>query len=215
MHAPFSIYRSQLQRDLRYRLAKRRQPTPDSSQRFKLIETPLIQTLPLSSLTAYFAFMTSRSASAFLFCLLTTLAFTACSEESPPQSSGSEDLATIAFANATVHSEVALDRQSQQRGLMFRKELAENGGMLFVYDRPTQMSFWMRNTSIPLDIGFFTEDGVLREVYPLYPFNENSVKSRRNDLLYALEVNQGWFAKNKVRPGDKMDMQKLNEFLYP
>ena len=81
--------------------------------------------------------------------------------------------------------------------------------MLFVFDRPKQMSFWMRNTHLPLDIGFLTSDGVLREIYPLYPHDENSRKSIRSDLVFALEVNQGWFKRHGVKPGDKFDPQSV------
>ena len=81
--------------------------------------------------------------------------------------------------------------------------------VVFIFDRPKQMSFWMRNTHIPLDIGFLTKDGVLREVYPLYPFDETSRKSIRSDLLYALEVNQGWFDRHGVKPGDSFDLAKI------
>ena len=159
--------------------------------------------------------MRHRIATLFLYLVVSTLCFTACSDETAKKESYSKALAPIVFEKATVYAELALDRQTQQRGLMFRKELAADRGMLFVYDSPTRMSFWMRNTSIPLDIGFFTEDGTLREVYQLYPFNENSVKSIRQDLLYALEVNQGWFTKHGIKPGDKIDMNKLGDHLYP
>jgi len=159
--------------------------------------------------------MTRRLAIAFLYCLFFSLSFTACSDEEATTKTESTELAPIVFEKATVYVELALDRQTQQRGLMFRKELAEDNGMLFVYDSPTSMSFWMRNTSIPLDIGFLTEDGILREIHKLYPFDENSVKSYSDKLLYALEVNQGWFAKNGIKTGDKIDIKKLNDFLYP
>jgi len=91
--------------------------------------------------------------------------------------------------------------------------MGDNQGMIFFYDPPKQMSFWMRNTKIALDIGFFTSDGILREVYPMYPMDETSVKSRRNDLLIALEMNLGWFAKNGIKPGDSFNLEMLKNAL--
>ena len=78
--------------------------------------------------------------------------------------------------------------------------------MIFVYPRAQSLSFWMRNTPTPLDIGFFTADGELREIYPLHPFDETPVPSRRKDLQFAVELNQGWFQANQVKPGDKLDL---------
>ena len=66
--------------------------------------------------------------------------------------------------------------------------------MIFVFPRPQQMSFWMRNTELPLDIGYLDPDGTLREVYPMYPHDEKSVPSVARRQI-ALEMNQGWFAR--------------------
>jgi hypothetical protein len=81
--------------------------------------------------------------------------------------------------------------------------------MLFVYAKPQRMSFWMRNTPSPLDIGFFTADGILREVYPMYPFDETPVMSRNRAVLFALEMKQGWFEFSGVKPGAQLDLKAL------
>ncbi len=144
------------------------------------------------------------------FLLLCALAVTpACDSESRKSDAQDNGLPVVDFGHARVSVELAIDQATQAKGLMFRKSMPEDQGMLFVFDRPKQMSFWMRNTHLPLDIGFFTPDGVLREVYPLYPHDENSRKSIRSDLLYALEVNQGWFKRHGVKPGDKFDPQSV------
>jgi len=131
--------------------------------------------------------------------------------KSDPQAADSENkgLPILDFGHAQVEIELAIDRTTQAKGLMYRHSMPEHQGMLFIFDRTKQMSFWMRNTHVPLDIGFFTADGVLREVYPLYPHDETSRKSIRSDLLYALEVNQGWFARHGVKPGDSFDPAQL------
>jgi len=81
--------------------------------------------------------------------------------------------------------------------------------MLFVYPEPLQMSFWMRDTPLPLDIGFFDRWGVLREVYAMQPFDESAIRSRSTRLQFALEMNQGWFGGNGVRPGAQLDRAAL------
>ncbi|MCU0792707.1 MAG: DUF192 domain-containing protein [Opitutaceae bacterium] len=109
--------------------------------------------------------------------------------------------------------QVAVLEAEQQRGLMGRKDLGPDDGMVFVYPAPQQMSFWMRNTPTPLDIGFFREDGTLGEVYPLYPYDETPVRSSGLDYTLALETNQGWFAKHGLKPGAKVDLGQLADAL--
>jgi uncharacterized membrane protein (UPF0127 family) len=81
--------------------------------------------------------------------------------------------------------------------------------MLFVYSRPQRMSFWMRNTPTPLDIGFFDQTGKLLEIYPLHPFDETPVSSKSEQLLLALEMNQDWFRENGVKPGAQIDLKAV------
>tara|TARA_Y100000588_G_scaffold20649_1_gene20882 strand:+ start:2817 stop:3347 length:531 start_codon:yes stop_codon:yes gene_type:complete len=119
----------------------------------------------------------------------------------------------IRLADREIEVQIALKTEEMARGLMFRESLGENRGMLFFYHLPKQMSFWMRNTKVALDIGFFTADGILREVYSMYPMDERSVKSRRDDLLIALEMNQGWYAKNGIKIGEQLDLIILKEAL--
>ena len=64
-------------------------------------------------------------------------------------------------------------------------------GMVFILGEPRQQSFWMKNTRIPLDLLYLTADGVVREIHSLYPYNLNGVSSKRKDIVYAVELNQG------------------------
>ena len=150
-----------------------------------------------------------RLSSLFFLCVLAIAP--ACDSQSSDSGRASDSEPVVDFGHAQVTVELALDPATQAKGLMYRKSMAEDRGMLFVFPQPKQMSFWMRNTHIPLDIGFFTADGVLREIYPLYPHDENSRKSIRSDLVYALETNQGWFARNNVKPGDSFDPASIGE----
>ena len=67
----------------------------------------------------------------------------------------------------------------------------------------------MKNTEIPLDLGFFDSNGLLTEVKSLFPFNLDSVQSSRSDILYCVETNAGWFKKNNIKAGDSLDIDAL------
>ncbi len=127
---------------------------------------------------------------------------------STPPKTGAEYF-TIKVGDRPVRMQLAVLEPEMQRGLMERRELASDDGMLFVYVRGTRLSFWMRNTPLPLDIGFFTSAGVLAEIYPLHPYDETPVASLSGNLQFALEMNQGWFLTNAVRPGAKLDLAAL------
>lgn len=115
----------------------------------------------------------------------------------------------IAVGGRPVKMQLAITQSEMERGLMGRRDLGTDEGMLFLYEAPQQMSFWMRNTPTPLDIGFFTVEGVLKEVYPMYPFDETPVTSRSRELRLALEMKQGWFEFNDVKPGARLDLKAL------
>jgi uncharacterized membrane protein (UPF0127 family) len=123
------------------------------------------------------------------------------------------DFFVIQVGDKPVKMQLAVKPREMERGLMERTDLKPDEGMLFVYLSPQQMSFWMRNTPTPLDIGFFTKDGVLKEIFQLHPYDETPVQSRGGELKFALEVNQGWFEKNEVKPGAKLDLKALSAAL--
>ena len=129
------------------------------------------------------------------------------------EAKGVEAWFPLTVGGKTLRVQVAVLAAEQQRGLMGRRDLGEDEGMVFVYPVPQQMSFWMRNTPTPLDIGFFTADGTLGEVYPLYPYDETAVRSAGMDYTLALETNQGWFAKNGIKVGAKLDLARMAEAL--
>ncbi len=128
-------------------------------------------------------------------------------------SAGSATSFPLRVGAQMVQVEIALTPEEQSRGLMFRRSLEENSGMLFVFPRSKRMSFWMRNTAIPLDIGFFDADGILREIHELEPFEERPVVSKSDELQYALEVNRGWFAAHGVAINAALDLPMLAEIL--
>lgn len=136
----------------------------------------------------------------------------------PKVASGAEAKGPDAFfpftvGEKTLRVQVVVNQDEQQRGLMGRRDLGADDGMIFVYPMPQEMSFWMRDTPTPLDIGFFKEDGTLGEIYAMYPFDETPVRSAGPDYTLALEVNQGWFAKNGLKPGAKLNLAQLADAL--
>src|SRR5688572_6784203 len=121
-----------------------------------------------------------------------------------------EDRFAIKVGDRTVQMQVAVHPAETQQGLMYRKSMGPEEGMVFIFAQPQMMSFWMRNTEIPLDIGYFDATGELKEIYPMYPRDERPVGSRGR-MQFALEMNQGWYRKAGVAPGAKLDLKALVE----
>ena len=92
-------------------------------------------------------------------------------------------------------------------GLMFRESLDYDSGMLFVFEDIGIKSFHMKNTRIPLDIAFITEEGKIESIKELEPFNLLPVYSN-SEVLYALEVNRGWFTENNIKVGQNIFADK-------
>ena len=115
----------------------------------------------------------------------------------------------IKINEVDINVQLALSPPEQQRGLMYRDTLDPEGGMVFAYRAPQRMSFWMANTRIPLDIGFFDENGTLLEIHQLIPYDTKSVSSRTEVAMYAIETNRGWYASKGLYPGAKIDMLLL------
>ncbi|HXK24905.1 MAG TPA: DUF192 domain-containing protein [Myxococcota bacterium] len=99
--------------------------------------------------------------------------------------------------------EVAATSASRGRGLMFRSELPEDRGMLFVFPEEKVLEFWMRNTDIPLSIAFADASGRIVQIADMEPRSEALVSSGA-PARYALEVNRGWYAKHGVGRGDSL-----------
>lgn len=105
-------------------------------------------------------------------------------------------------ANENVYTlEYAKTFEQRAKGLMNRSSLCEDCGMLFKFEQPRMAGFWMKNTLIPLDIAFVRADGMITDIKPMKPHNLNTTKSSQS-VLYAWEMNKGWFAKNGIQVGD-------------
>jgi len=144
-----------------------------------------------------------------VWCALVLGLVAGCDQTAPVKAEAHKGIADrfdIHVGARIVHMQIAVTPAESQRGLMERRDLGPDDGMLFVFAKPQQMSFWMHDCPTPLDIGFFDDGGMLEEIYPLQPFNENSVRSRSTMLSLALEVNQGWFLASGVKPGAQIDL---------
>jgi uncharacterized membrane protein (UPF0127 family) len=106
-------------------------------------------------------------------------------------------------APVTVRAEMARTSEQRNQGLMYRKSLPDGEGMLFMFDRDEALSFWMKNTLIPLSIAFIASDGTIIEIKDMRPHDQSPVQSSRS-ARYALETPRGWFGRAGVRPGDKL-----------
>ncbi len=106
-----------------------------------------------------------------------------------------------------IEVELAITLEERKKGLMKRKYLKENQGMLFVFSYEDYQSFWMKDTQIPLDLAFFDEDGFLIEVQKLTPYSE-AIHTSSKPAKYALEMNQDWFEKNNIKPFAKLKLTK-------
>ena len=98
-------------------------------------------------------------------------------------------------------AEVASSPKSRQRGLMYRLNLKNDTGMLFVFSESQSRSFWMKETYSPLSIAYLNEVGVILNIENMSPLNLSSVQSS-SPAMYALEMNEGWFQKNGIGVGD-------------
>jgi uncharacterized membrane protein (UPF0127 family) len=124
---------------------------------------------------------------------------------------GEYEFAKFSVGGKTVTAFIADNDEKRALGLMDIERLDQDEGMLFVFERKQKLSFWMKNTVIPLSIGFFDENGEFihaREmtVPSVMESNPPSYQSR-GPALYALEMNTGWFTKNKIEKGTKLAPQ--------
>lgn len=98
-------------------------------------------------------------------------------------------------------AEVALTMEHIMKGLMWRTNVAETAGMLFVFARPHQTAFYMKNVPMDIDCAYLDGGGAIREIHRLERFNTNPVPARTADIQFVLETAAGWFARHGVTTG--------------
>lgn len=133
----------------------------------------------------------------FLFFIL-VLGLVCKQAESFPSQTNTPEIIFGSVADRALKLEIANTPSTRATGLMFRTKLGEDEGMLFVFPKAEYLNFWMKNTLIPLSIGYFSEDMRLLESFDMKPNQTEEMYNSRKPAMYALEVNQGWFAKHKI-----------------
>ncbi len=114
---------------------------------------------------------------------------------------GKKPLFQLTVKGKKIRAAVVQTEEEKARGLMFRESLGKDEGMLFVYDREEILTFWMKNTPLPLSIAFIDQRGKIVDIQDMEPFNLQTHASIL-PARYALEMNQGWFKKNGIKVGD-------------
>jgi len=107
---------------------------------------------------------------------------------------------TLSIEGVRLSSEIASNPNQRYMGLSFRKTLLDNEGMLFVYPEEQALTFTMRNTLLPLSIAYISKDFVILEIHDM-PVGPGQLFPSKVPAKYALEVNQGWFERNKIGVG--------------
>lgn len=139
--------------------------------------------------------------------LIILLALSACGKNNQAARSGSTETAraatlpTITIDDVKLFVEIVQNPDERALGLMNRDHLPENRGMLFVFQVSQPLSFWMRNTFIPLDIAFIDEAGKIVDIQTMEPLDESKNYVSSAPAQYALEVNKGWFSRNNLKVG--------------
>jgi len=110
---------------------------------------------------------------------------------------------TLRVSGFPINVEVATTHEQQRVGLMHRQNLDPDCGMLFCYDEPQELSFWKRDTHVPLSIAFIDDEGRIESIRDMDPHDDSHVTSGR-PCRWALETNQGWFMERNIGIGSKI-----------
>ena len=110
---------------------------------------------------------------------------------------------TLSAGMHQIDVQLAMTPAQRQTGLMFRKEMPQGEGMLFVFEEPSQQCFWMKNTLLPLTAAFVADDGTIVNLADMKPQTTDSHCSEK-PVRYVLEMNVGWFAKKGIKPGSRL-----------
>lgn len=105
---------------------------------------------------------------------------------------------TLYLGTQSIHATIAYTPVSREQGLMKQTRLCENCGMLFVFPKAANYKFWMKDTPLPLSIAFVAADGRIIDLTEMQP-NTRTLHGTKGDVLYALEMNKGWFTEHAIR----------------
>jgi len=102
-----------------------------------------------------------------------------------------------------IDTQVAATPEQRSTGLMFRRDMPQSEGMLFVFEQASQQCFWMKNTLLPLTAAFVADDGTIVNMADMKPQTTDAHCSAQ-PVRYVLEMNKGWFVKKGIKAGSKL-----------
>ena len=143
-----------------------------------------------------------------IFVVVIAMIACACSdanEPEPPLLPTAQITVSSGEVSRPLTVELATTPSQRQQGLMYRQSMAEDRGMLFLFEQDINHGFWMKNTYIPLDIAYLAPDGTVLEIVKGEPLNTDPLTPQQ-PYRHALEVNQGWFEENGLGPGAKVSI---------
>ena len=116
---------------------------------------------------------------------------------------------TLIMNGHKLEIEVANTDEERAKGLMYRDAMDSNHGMIFIFDKEQKVSFWMKNTKIPLSIAYIDKKGTIQDLFDMNPYSLEPIESTRSSILYALEVNRGYFKRMNIHVGDILDLTPI------
>lgn len=111
------------------------------------------------------------------------------------------------FGIYVIEAEMATTEAQRAVGLMNRKQMGQNEGMMFIFDRPARQCMWMKNTLMPLSVAFIDDNDVVINIEEMLPHSEQNHCASK-PALKALEMNAGWFKRKNIKPGSKIELLK-------
>jgi uncharacterized membrane protein (UPF0127 family) len=164
------------------------------------VGTPIIQAMNLALRMILVKLCPAGAAALFALFALCSGALPAHAQDGPQARLQTVELTA---GMHVIKTELAVTPTQQQTGMMFRRTMGANEGMLFVEETAGVRCFWMRNTLLPLTIAFLADDGTIVNLADMKPQSDESHCSAK-PVRFALEMNQGWFAKRGIKAGMKL-----------
>ena len=146
-----------------------------------------------------------RKAAALLATALLCAGAASCQKGKPKLKTKTLSITTASGKAVTLAAEIADTPQTREKGYMFRKNIPDGTGMLFVFESDRVLNFWMKNTPTPLSIAYIDYKGVIKDIFDMKPFDLKDITAT-GYVRYALEVPQGWFGRVGIKAGDKLSL---------
>ena len=136
--------------------------------------------------------------------LLLSVFFSVFPLQAAPKPQTNLPKATLSLGTNSLNAQIAADDASRELGLMSRTNLGTDEAMVFVFPQSRPVTFWMKDTPMPLSIAYVGRSGMIYELHDMKPFDETPVPSASGAVVYAIETPQGWFTKHGVLAGSQV-----------